>query len=854
MKRNQPALMLGALGILTSSLAFAQNFQTMPIQSGLTADVIANGVGSATASTSTDVDGVSYAFVSQDFQATATSPALTYGLPTNGIINSVVTSTPGLSYIMAGYSANNSLKLSNTNDSGTLVFTTPKPAFKLYMLATTGSGSSTVTVVVNFTDNTSQTFTGVAVSDWYDNAGFAIQGFGRINRNTNALESGSGTNPRLYQSLLTIDSANQSKLIQSVTITKTSTAQGHANIFAFSADVYSTCAAPTLNAVGTLTSNSAAVSWTPATGTTATNYEIYYSTTNTVPTSATAPILTGISGTSTTIPSLAPNTNYYYWVRANCGGTPSQSIWSFSGTFKTACGPMTSLSENFDSYAATTTLPDCWVRNFVNGTMTISSSSPASGTRNIYQTNTSAQTPSTVVLPEFSNINAGTHWLKLKARVSAATGTLNVGYLTNPTDASTFVLLQALSITNTNYTSTNSEYTVIVPTTVPANARLAVRNTADGKGYYWDDVVWEAVPSCFPPTAVTTSAVTANTVTVSWTAPSSAPANGYEYYYSTTNTAPTATTTISGPSAAGSVSTVVPGLNPATTYYLWIRSSCGTTSKSTWSYVGSFTTLCAAIVPSYTNDFSTAPGNCWTNNQTGGTPATGPTGTTTSPLWVSGGFLNVGSANSMRINLYDVNRTGWLKTAVFNLSAGGYRVKFDYGVTAYNATGASAMGSDDNVQLLVSNDGGTTWTSLQTWNANNAPSNTSTSYTYDLVGYNGANIVFAFYGTDGTVNDSQDYDFHIDNFTVEAANLSTSESNAKNKTIKVYPNPFSDVVYISETKDLKTIKVFDLTGRAVKTIENPTKEISLGSLNSGLYLITMYFKDGSQNTVKAIKK
>jgi hypothetical protein len=55
------------------------------------------------------------------------------------------------------------------------------------MLATSGSGASTVTVTVNFTDNTSQTFTGVAVSDWYNGTGFAIQGFGRINRTNDTL-------------------------------------------------------------------------------------------------------------------------------------------------------------------------------------------------------------------------------------------------------------------------------------------------------------------------------------------------------------------------------------------------------------------------------------------------------------------------------------------------------------------------------------------------------------------------------------------------------------------------------------------------------------------------------------------
>lgn len=58
MNKFQPARVLGVLGIAVSSLAFAQNYQTMPIASGLNADVIANGVGPSMASTSTDVDGV----------------------------------------------------------------------------------------------------------------------------------------------------------------------------------------------------------------------------------------------------------------------------------------------------------------------------------------------------------------------------------------------------------------------------------------------------------------------------------------------------------------------------------------------------------------------------------------------------------------------------------------------------------------------------------------------------------------------------------------------------------------------------------------------------------------------------
>lgn len=350
MKKIQQVSVLGFLALFASSSIFAQNFQPMSVQSGFNADVIANGVGSSMLSTSSDVDGVSFAFVSKDFKLTATDAALAYGLPADGIVNSEVAATPGLMYNMASYGSNNSLKLSNQNDSGTLTFAVPKAAFRLYMLATSGSGASTVSVVVNFTDNTSQTFTGISISDWYNGSGFAIQGFGRINRTNDVLESGSGTNPRLYQSLLSIDAANQTKLIQSVTVTKTSTAQGYSNIFAFSADVYSDCLPPTVQPATNITATSATINWTASPSSTAVSYDVYYSTSPVIPTSATVPTSSNITGLSVPTGVLASNTTYYVWVRSNCNGSSGQSSWSFSGNFKTLCGPMAAMFENFDSW------------------------------------------------------------------------------------------------------------------------------------------------------------------------------------------------------------------------------------------------------------------------------------------------------------------------------------------------------------------------------------------------------------------------------------------------------------------------------------------------------------------------
>jgi len=816
MKKNQPALLLGALGIFASSLAFAQNYQTMPIASGFNADVIANGVGSSSVTTNNDVDGVSYAFVARDFQLTAASTPITYGIPVNGIINSAINATPGLSYQLASLSANNSLRLAAINDAGTLTFTTPKAATKLYMLAVTGSGSSTVNVVVNFSDATSQTFSAISVADWYTGTNIAIQGIGRIKKPGVTPATGDdipspegGTNPRLYQFELAIDAANQTKTIQSVTVTKAS-GTGIPNIFAFSADAFSTCAPPVLQAATNITANGVTLNWTASGSTQANSYDIYYSTSSTVPTATTSPNLSNIAGISTSVGGLQPNTTYYYWIKTNCGGTTAQSVWSFVGTFKTACGAVTSLSENFDSYSTGTTLPDCWVRNFVNGTMTISSTTPASGTRNIYQTNTSAQTPSTVVLPEFSNINAGTHWLKLKARVNTATGTLNVGYVTNPTDASTFVLIQALSIANTNYTSTNPEYTVIVPSSVPANARLAVRNTADGKGYYWDDVVWEPVPSCFPPTTLATSAITANSATLSWAAPSSAPAGGYEYTYTTTNTAPTG----NGTSVSGT-SVTVPLPSPGTTYYLWVRSKCTATSTSVW--IGT-TVNTKAVNDECSAPIAITPGATFTTNPITATTvgATSTSDTTATHTCQSTGYNDT---------WYSVVVPASGSLTIETQSAPGSSVSDTVlGVYTGSCGSLTQIGCDDD----NSSDGNFSLVTL----TGQTP---------------GATLLIGVWNYSSTTSGQ----FRIAAYD---ASLSTSDISVAKKEVKVYPNPFSDMINISEFKDIKTIKVADVAGRTLRTIENPGQEINLSSLNSGLYLITMYFKDGSQHTVKTIKK
>lgn len=427
-------------------------------------------------------------------------------------------------------------------------------------------------------------------------------------------------------------------------------------------------------------------------------------------------------------------------------------------------------------------------------------------------------------------------------------------------DAAPELVAEASSVTTSAVTVTDG--IIIIPVTVtPGTYRMRVGDRYSsqpepcnmyGYGEAHDYTVnIGAAPSCVAPSNLAVNNILAYSAELAWVASPSTIGVGYEYYRSTSSTLPTASTTPTGSVGTSATSVLLSGLQPATTYYVWVRSACTATENSQWSAGTSFTTACASVVPSYTNDFSTFMPLCW-EQQSGGSPTSPPTDNI--QYWYESGFLNSGYTGSAVINLYSSDRAGWLKTVAFDLSAGGYQVKFDYGMTEYYGTDPSAMGSDDVIHFLVSSDGGNTWTILQTWEASNAPSNTTTQFSYNLSAYTGANTIFAFYGTDGTVDDSEDYEFFVDNFIVEQAQLSTVETAAVKNTVKTYPNPFTDVLNISDSGNVKSVMITDTVGRLVKTIDNPGSALHLEDLRAGMYFVTLKMKDNSQQTIKVVKK
>jgi hypothetical protein len=234
MKIKLHHLFFGCL-IMAGYSAIAQTNQTLTVASGYNADVIVNGIGSAASSSTNSVDNVNYAFMSRDFQISASSPTYAYALPANGTITSAANAA--IQFQFAPYSGNNSLRLQQTGNSGTLAFSNQIMARNLYIVATGGSGAVTVSTIVTFDDGTTQAATGAVIPDWYNDNSLpvVISGIGRVSRADNGIQNETG-NPRLYMYTIAINTANQTKRVSSIQFTKTSSAEGTLNVFAVTAN------------------------------------------------------------------------------------------------------------------------------------------------------------------------------------------------------------------------------------------------------------------------------------------------------------------------------------------------------------------------------------------------------------------------------------------------------------------------------------------------------------------------------------------------------------------------------------------------------------------------------------------
>ncbi|SFJ90356.1 MBG-2 domain-containing protein, partial [Myroides guanonis] len=305
---------------------------------GFNQDVIADGIGTAASSTTSDVDGVSFSFKSINWMLTSTSSPQTKGFPVDGIINSEA--TMGLKYQLKDYSDSNSIQLNGSNSSIISNVSGSVKAKKLFMLVTSGSGSSNLTCKVTFEDNSAMVFLNIFISDWYSGtlSAIAFHDFGRIGRMNNVVEN-PASNPRLYEVTIDISNIYQNKSIKSIQFVREPNSSGVVNIFAVSAQKYIDCDNPLAVTISDIIGATAKVNLVLPSVLPLLGYEYEVRTSGVPGSGAVGLVSTGtISFDATThkLTGLPPLKQLYFYIRSNCGAKGVQD-WMGPISFLTNC-------------------------------------------------------------------------------------------------------------------------------------------------------------------------------------------------------------------------------------------------------------------------------------------------------------------------------------------------------------------------------------------------------------------------------------------------------------------------------------------------------------------------------------
>ncbi|MFP9099079.1 fibronectin type III domain-containing protein [Flavobacterium sp. RHBU_24] len=373
------------------------------------------------------------------------------------------------------------------------------------------------------------------------------------------------------------------------------------------------CIEPTALVAGPVTTTTASYTFTASVTTPASGYDYYLSTSSTAPTGSTTP--TGnVAGTGINLSALTPNTVYYLWVRSNCGN--GTSVWTSSVTFATLCEP-TPLTYNQGFNA--TTIPSCWTKqnvavqttsyiNFITaGTNPTSTPQEGSGFVRYNSYSASAGAEERLISPPLastgvSSVDVEFYWFQLNGSSYNSGSYLNEGVnVQYSIDGGVTWVAAGEFIPRHVATAPGagewSRKTVTLPAAAANQANLLVAlkfHSEFGYNMFVDNFTVKATPDCANPSALTLVSAGENDLNISWTASVSAPANGYQYYVSTTATPPTSGTVATGSVPAGTLTAAIGSLTPSTGYYIWVRSRCDTNLYSEWAGPLMAGTLCDA--------------------------------------------------------------------------------------------------------------------------------------------------------------------------------------------------------------------------------------------------------------------
>ncbi|MEQ9261922.1 MAG: choice-of-anchor J domain-containing protein [Owenweeksia sp.] len=518
------------------------------------------------------------------------------------------------------------------------------------------------------------------------------------------------------------------------------------------------CLMPSALGATNIASTSADLYWTTGG---AANWNIEYGTSGFTPGSGT--MINSMNDT-VNISSLSPNTTYDFYVRDSCG-MGDVSAWVGPYSFATQCSGITTLpyNETFNSTSATT---GCWSVIDANTdgdswSINTSSSYVQEGDQSyrVYTDFNGGSNDDYLVSPAITL--TGNEQLKYwyRARSSSEPNDYEILISTTgntPADFTTQLLRDtATSTTYAERTIDLSAYSGVVYLSfhIPQGG-------LDGYYLYVDNLTIEAIPSCPDPSALGATNIASTSATLFWDGMAASSWNveyGPSGYTQGTGTA----------FVASNDTTLINGLSAQTSYDFYVQADCGGTTSA---FVGpfTFTTACAPLLPPQMEDFvSGFPPACW-NEADAGTPANGPSGLGSSS-WTEDGFANSGSTEAVKINMFSNVTQDWILTPYYDLATGGpYQAEFDFGVFTWNTSTPANLGSDDEVQILVTNDNGASWTALATYDNTFVTASGGSHIIVDLSAYSGDTIQIGIWANEGSVDDSEDNDIMVDNFEVLA--------------------------------------------------------------------------------------
>ncbi|WP_282041996.1 fibronectin type III domain-containing protein [Winogradskyella flava] len=531
-----------------------------------------------------------------------------------------------------------------------------------------------------------------------------------------------------------------------------------------------TCIAPTGMTVSGVTATAATLDWTAGDSETAWVIEYNTGADFTPGNGEEEASISPTTTPNTALSSLTPASNYFLYYQADCGGGDF-STWVGPILFSTECVTFTApYTEDFENAGA---IPLCWSMDggedwffdddaagtHVGDDGTISGSTAsnnffawadASGEEGVRTLTSPLVDVSGLTVPALSfyliSDNEGNSNNNLDVEVWDGAAWNNMATYNTNTGGWTLIVTDISTLTITG----------------DVQARFIFSENVPGDFYddiAIDDVTFDEAPSCFNPSQLMANAITSNSAELSWSQDGSVSSWNIELV--TSGTAPSGTPTASGVSNPYTASS----LTAVTQYDYYVQADCGG-GLSGWTGPFTFETLCDVFTPDYIEQFSTIIPDCW-DEADNGDATTGPLELGGSS-WVPDEFLNIGTGDgAYKINLWLAAKSDWLLSPQFDLTGGPFQVEFDFGIMQFaSSTVAGTLGSDDFVQLLITNDNGVTWTPLLTYDNTSVVSPTGEHPVITLEAYAGQTVQFGILGSEGTVDDPQDNDIFVDNFRV----------------------------------------------------------------------------------------